>query len=131
MATQQRFRIKKPALDDFTRLNKVVLKDGATNAAANRALRANHDMKVVQKASRNSRCFRTAAYTTRSPDQAYGRPNRPQTPVQGVIHAEYTARSEALMRERYEAWMTNVSERSTVYCSKPNSLPPVNSELIV
>ena len=44
---------KKPVLNDFTRLNKVVLREGATNAAANRALRVNHEMKIVQKTGRN------------------------------------------------------------------------------
>lgn len=37
---------QKPDVKDFRRLNKAVLKEGATSAASNRALRANHDMKI-------------------------------------------------------------------------------------
>ena len=36
----------KPDIKDFKKLNKVVLAEGGTNAAANHALRANHDLKV-------------------------------------------------------------------------------------
>ena len=99
-STAERGQRIKPALNDFTRLNKAVLREGATNAAANRALRANHDLKLIQKTGRNTKGFRTAAMPTR--EQAFGKPNRPQTPVNGIIHAEYTARSEAEMLERYQ-----------------------------
>ena len=45
---------RKPAIKDFKRLNKVVLKEGATSAAQNRALRANHDMKVQSTTGRKT-----------------------------------------------------------------------------
>ena len=37
----------KPDIKDFKKLNKVVLAEGGTNAAANHALRANHDLKIA------------------------------------------------------------------------------------
>ena len=42
-------RRKNPEIKDFKKLNKVVLAEGGTNAAANHALRANHDLKLAQK----------------------------------------------------------------------------------
>ena len=43
---------KHPDSKDFKKLNKVVLKEGATNAAANRQMRQQHDLKVVAKTGR-------------------------------------------------------------------------------
>ena len=36
-----------PDIKDFKKLNKVVLAEGGTSAAANHALRANHDLKIA------------------------------------------------------------------------------------
>lgn len=47
VAQVPRGRKAQPDIKDFKRLNKVVLKEGATSAAANRRTRANHDLKVA------------------------------------------------------------------------------------
>ena len=42
-----------PKIKDFKKLNKVVLAEGGTSAAANHALRANHDLKITQKTGKS------------------------------------------------------------------------------
>lgn len=100
-----------PAINDFTRLNKAVLREGATNATANRAMRANFEMKIETKpSSRNTTSYRTVAIASRSSySSAYGKPNRPQTPVNGIITNNYGMRSEQVMKERYDNWKSSVS----------------------
>ena len=72
-----------------------MLAQGATNAAANHALRANHDLKIAQKSGKNrqaggSLMGRFASAT----DIPYGKPNRPQTPVGGVMENAFGDESE-------------------------------------
>ena len=91
---------RKPTTKDFKRLNKVVLKEGATNAASNRAMRANHDMKVMQPSARGK--MNTTLNSTDG--MIFGRANRPQTPVNGIIRNEYGEGSQMEMQDRYAMW---------------------------
>ena len=68
---------------------------------ANRALRANHNLKVQQKAGRNG--IQTAGVPLSS-NQAFGRANRPQTPVNGIINNAYGDEEDAQLQLRYAAW---------------------------
>ena len=92
---------RKPAIKDFKRLNKVVLKEGATSAAQNRALRANHDMKVQSTTGRKT----NQTVLNSSDGMVFGRANRPQTPVNGIISNTYGEGSQVEMAERYSMWM--------------------------
>ena len=86
---------------DFRRLNKVVLREGATNAASNRALRANYDMKLQPKYTARSGAV---ANSMPNAEQAFGRANRPQTPVNGIIHNVYGEQESIQLQERYNLW---------------------------
>jgi len=39
----------------------------------------------------------------------FGRPNRPQTPVNGIITNYYGEESEACLQQKYAHWKHNVS----------------------
>ena len=81
-----------PDIKDFKKLNKVVLKEGGTNAASNHALRANHDLKIAQKTGVKTRQSGFSSAMNRfnsATDVSYGRPNRPQTPVGGVMENQF------------------------------------------
>ena len=81
--SQNKSRLNQVDVKDFRRLNKVVLREGATNAVENRAKRANYDMKLQPKYT-----ARSSAVSNSMPNASYafGRANRPQTPVNGIIH---------------------------------------------
>ena len=95
-------RMKHPDVKDFKRLNKVVLKEGATNASANYHMRVNHDLKIVKQTAKLGGP-RLPANLVQS-DSSYGRPNRPQTPVNGIIHGQFENESEMEMQVRYANW---------------------------
>jgi len=107
-------RFKHPQVNDFTRLNKAVLKEGATNAAANRALRTRHDIKIVQKTQRSV----ASRGTTNLPieNMAFGKANRPQTPVGGIIMNNYGEEGEIALQQKYQQFMH----------SKPAMKGPIN-----
>ena len=107
--TDPKLMFKHPDVKDFKRLNKVVLKEGATNAAANRAMRNNHgDIKVIQKTARTNKAPAAAAV----PDATFGRANRPQTPVNGIIMNNYGEESELCLQQKYAQWKQSVSSQS-------------------
>ena len=72
---------------------------------ANRAMRANHDMKLVQKSHR----LKAGTAGIQSGDVAFGRQNRPQTPVNGIINNEYGEVEHEALQARYEQWKQHVS----------------------
>ena len=78
---------------DFRKLNKVVLREGATNAADNRAKRANHDLKLQPKYTARS----SVSTSMPNASQAFGRANRPQTPVNGIINNAYGERESEVL----------------------------------
>ena len=103
--TDPKLAYKHPDIKDFKKLNKVVLKEGATSAAANRQLRGAHnDIKVIQKTSRTSKNMGASV-----PDSTFGRANRPQTPINGIIMNNYGEESEANLQQKYAAWKQSVS----------------------
>ena len=80
---------------------------------ANRALRANFDYKLSQVKSRSRAGTRMMAgsknVVSASQDMCYGRANRPQTPVTGIINQEYGADAEMETLDKYEQWKQSVS----------------------
>ena len=94
-----KMKSKQVDVKDFRRLNKVVLREGATDAASNRAYRAKHDMKLQPKYT-----ARTSGISSSMPnaEQAFGRANRPQTPVNGIINNVYGEQESIQMQERYK-----------------------------
>jgi len=110
--TKYQYRVEDPKFQkqedakDFKRLNKVVLKEGATNAAANRQLRKNHGGLKV-----GLRPGKMAMVSQSMPNQefAFGRPNRPQTPVHGIIMNNYGEESEMHLANKYAVWKHSVS----------------------
>lgn len=85
---------------DFRKLNKVVLREGATDAASNRAKRANYDMRLQPKYTARS----SVSTSMPNASQAFGRANRPQTPVTGIINNAYGERESEALKERYDQW---------------------------
>ena len=70
-------------------------------------MRANHDLKVQQKGGRN--LTQRSSAPSEAGAAAFGKPNRPQTPVTGIIMNEYGAHGEAVQVERYTMWKQQVS----------------------
>lgn len=66
---------------------------------ANRAHRQNHNLKVTQKTSRGN-----VGMSLPNPTATFGKPNRPQTPVNGIITNTYGCESEAVLQARYQNW---------------------------
>lgn len=99
-------RSKKDDVKDFRRLNKVVLREGATNAATNRALRSKHDMRLQPKNTQRSSIVSTSLPNA---SMTFGRANRPQTPVNGIINNMYGEQGSEQLQERYTMWKQQVS----------------------
>ena len=76
---------------------------------ANRAMRSKHDLKLNAKPTRNA--FERKSLPV-SNEATFGKPNRPQTPVNGIIMNDYGANSEAVLQQRYQEW-------KQVRCSQP------------
>lgn len=90
---------KNGPVNDFKKLNKMVLKNGATEAKANRAYRANFN------ASLKTGQFRDKTMTIPNANAAtFGRPNRPQTPVGGIIHGQFHEEAESTLQNKYAVW---------------------------
>lgn len=64
------------------------------------------DIKIVQRSSRQPNKM-----TQSMPfgDNTFGRPNRPQTPVNGIITNYYGEESEAHLQQKYAHWKQSVS----------------------
>ena len=69
-------------------------------------MRTKHDLKLC-KTSRNP-THRNLAINSAT-DYVFGKPNRPQTPLNQLITNDYGMKGEAEMKERYEALKTSVS----------------------
>lgn len=90
---------KSGPVNDFKKLNKMVLKDGATEAKANRALRQNHNASLKVAHGRDkTKIIPNADYAT------FGKPNRPQTPVGGIIHHQFQGEAETNLQQKYAIW---------------------------
>ena len=110
---------------------------------ANRAFRQVNDARIIQGAFRNK--------STKIPDQgfSYGRANRPQTPVEGIIRNNFGEESVCHLQNKYAAWkqmqsstrgltgirMTNAqiaadnAIRAKLDVSKPGALPKAEFKL--
>ena len=75
-------------------------------------MRANHDLKIIHKSQRNM-TQRGSTPSSYAGAAAFGKPNRPQTPVTGIITNEYGAHGEAMLQERYAQWKAQVSFRTS------------------
>lgn len=98
-------RYQHPKINDFTRLNKAVLKQGATNAAANRAMRQQHDLKVNMSQRNAISRGRVVGGGQAPPNMAFGKANRPQTPVGGIIRNNYGEEGELIQHAKYQDFM--------------------------
>ena len=99
------WQISKPSyrtetLRDFQRLNKVSLKAGVTSPKDVKQFRMNTDIRIKKKfggskptgTSALSRIASVEEYTPIT--KPYGRPNRAQTPVKGIINGTYGNEAE-------------------------------------
>lgn len=84
---------------DFAKLNKLVIRDGATEAKANRAFRANHNASIKMGHGRDKSMKVPNVETA-----TFGRPNRPQTPVGGIIHHGFQNAAEQDLQQKYVIW---------------------------
>ena len=72
-------------------------------------MRANHDYKLQQKTHRGK-------VGQSLPDMAFGRMNRPQTPVNGIIMNEYGERESEALQAKYQMMKQSVSLLSCAGC---------------
>lgn len=70
-------------------------------------MRQNHgDVKMVQKTTRQPNKM---AQSMPFVEGTYGKPNRPQTPVNGIITNYYGDEEEAHLQQKYAYWKQSVS----------------------
>lgn len=79
------------------KLNKMCLKEKAYEARANNAYRKQNDARITTKHHQK---------VNRIPEEgfSYGRANRPQTPVEGIIRNDFGEESVATLHNKYAAW---------------------------
>ena len=81
---------------DFGKMNKMAVKDRVTSAKHLKEFRkANQDVKVVPKVKDAK-----PAPIKVSNQNAFGRPNRPSTPIKGVICGDYEAAADVMFKEK-------------------------------
>ncbi len=70
-------------------------------------MRTRHDIKIVQKTQRSV----ASRGTTNLPieNMAFGKANRPQTPVGGIIMNNYGEEGEIALQQKYQQFMQAVS----------------------
>jgi hypothetical protein len=89
----------KKAVDprDFMKLNKMCLKEKASDAKANHAFRKVNDARIVPVVKPK---------VNRLPGEefSFGRANRPQTPVEGIIRNDFGEESVSQLQNKYAAW---------------------------
>lgn len=80
------------------KLNKMCIKDKATDSKASRAFRQTNDARIIQ--GRTTR----KVHGIPDPQMSFGRANRPQTPVGGIIRNDFGEESANYMQQKYAAW---------------------------
>lgn len=90
---------------DFQKLNKVSLRCGVTSPKDVKQFRMNTDIRIKKKFGKptNLSALNTiASAQDLSPaKKPYGRPNRPQTPLKGIINGTYGNEAEQEYKQRF------------------------------
>ena len=92
---------------DFIRINKLAIKMHAANYKAIKDFRKSLDIK--QKKKKGSKNIKIIL----PPDDfVYGLPNRPPTPIKGVINNEYGNKAEVIIKNEYRKFIKNKSQKN-------------------
>ena len=92
---------------DFIRINKLAIKMHAANYKDIKDFRKSLDIK--QKKKKGSKNIKIIL----PPDDfVYGLPNRPPTPIKGVINNEYGNRAEVIIKNEYRKFIKNKSQKN-------------------